>query len=211
MNLAIGKPGGVNRAKRCASRRCTRYRREANAVGPQQRDWTAPYIARVSRTVGALGARAYLPGACIPCSSASTWRFYERWKRVRPDAVKCLEAPPLLRHLKKLATPPPGKIGNKAGSDSRVSDAGVRFCCGAEKGTFKGQQSWERLYLISRQLSHCCPNSLQCRFPLTPGVRAAPPQKQIKSRTGQDMKHCPSTVSIVDSPDAGRVALACHC
>lgn len=37
----------------------------------------------------------------------------------------------------ELETPPPDKIGNKAGSDSRASDAGVHFYRDAEKGTFK--------------------------------------------------------------------------
>jgi hypothetical protein len=98
----------------------------------------------------------------------------------------------ILRHLKGLETPPPDKIGNKAGSDSRASDAGVRFYRGAEKGAPKSQQTHQQLYLASWQSAECCQKRLSVLFSYSFPEYEQHLRKM--SSTGEDIralsKHC---------------------
>lgn len=48
----------------------------------------------------------------------------------------------------ELETPLSGQVGNKTGSDSCASDAGVRFHLGAEEGKYKSQQTRQQPYLV---------------------------------------------------------------
>lgn len=102
---------------------------------------------------------------------------------MRPDAAKC--------HISATAsevleTPPRTRIGNKAGIDSRASDAGVRYR-GVEKGISKSQQTRLRL---CRMLSKWLPVSFPTRSQSTSSISA----RRKQNKTGEDMealsRHC---------------------
>lgn len=154
----------------------------------------------------------YLPGACIPCSSASNrWRVYEAEAEVEKGEARCSQMPSMLRHLKSWKRP----LRIRLGIRPAVTAARQMLACASivtpKKEHSKAQQSRQRLHLISKQtrlLSKWLTVSLPTHSGSTSSTSA---KRKQKARLEKTLRHCPGTVSNVDSQDAGRVALACHC